>query len=126
VTEVIKGAPRGSGNLPSVRTTSRRMSELLSRFTFQESKLTTQIWVVAAGLWFTILLCTISSILVQPFTKKQRFFWIALVTLVPIFGLLAYLPFSIRRDELPTAFLIRGTAKDRKKDAPRLFGTRAR
>ena len=99
------------------------MSELLSRFTFQESKLTTQIWVVALGLWIMILLCAFSSILAQPFTKKQRAFWLLLVTLVPIFGLLTYLPFSIRRDELPTAFLIRGTAKDRKKGNPRLFGT---
>jgi hypothetical protein len=102
------------------------MSELLSRFTFQESKLTTQIWMVAAGLWITILLCTISSILTQPFTKKQRLFWILLVLFVPIFGLLAYLPFSIRRDELPTAFLIRGSASDRKKSNARLIGTRAR
>ena len=102
------------------------MSELLSRFTFQESKFTTQIWLVAAGLWLAILLCAISSIMAQPFTKKQRVFWIALVTLAPILGLLAYLPFSIRRDELPTAFLIRGTATDRKKGNTRLIGTRAR
>src|SRR5688500_10684712 len=98
------------------------MSELLSRFTFQESKLTTQIWMVAVGIWIAILLCTISSILAQPFTKKQRAFWILLVTFVPILGLLAYLPFSIRRDELPTAFLIRGSAKDRKKGNSRLIG----
>jgi hypothetical protein len=102
------------------------MSELLSRFTFQESKLTTQIWMVAVGIWIAILLCTISSILAQPFTKKQRAFWILLVTFVPILGLLAYLPFSIRRDELPTAFLIRGSAKDRKKGNGRLIGTTTR
>ena len=101
------------------------MSELLSRFTFQESKLTTQIWMVAVGLWITILLCSVSSILAQPFTKKQRAFWILLLIFVPILGLLAYLPFSIRRDELPTAFLIRGSSKDRKK-GPRLIGTTRR
>ena len=98
------------------------MSELLSRFTFQESKLTTQIWVVGLGLWMAILLCAFSSILAQPFTKKQRSFWLLVVMLVPIFGLLVYLPFSIRRDELPTAFLLRGTAKERKKGNSRLAG----
>jgi hypothetical protein len=102
------------------------MSELLSRFTFQESKLTAQIWMVAGAIWVAILLCTLSSVLAQPFTKRQRAFWILLIIGVPIFGLLAYLPFSIRRDELPTAFLIRGSAKDRKKHNARLIGTNAR
>jgi hypothetical protein len=102
------------------------MSELLSRFTFQESKLTGQIWVVAAFIWGAILCCTVSSILAQPFNKKQRFFWICLVVGVPILGLLAYLPFSIRRDELPTAFLIRGSAKDKKKGSGRMITGRPR
>ena len=91
------------------------MRELFSRFTFQESKLTTQIWVFATFLWLVVLSCAIASICAQPFSKRQRFIWISLVVLIPFLGLLAYLPFSIRRDELPTAFLIRGSAKDRKK-----------
>lgn len=95
------------------------MSELLSRFTFQESKLTTQIWLVALGIWLAIVLCTVSSIMAQPFTKRQRGVWLLIVICIPILGLLAYLPFSVRRDELPTAFLIRGTAKDRKKSDAR-------
>ena len=102
------------------------MSELLSRFTFQESKLTSQIWLVAVVLWLAILACTVSSIFAQPFNSKQRVFWILLVVCVPILGLLAYLPFSIRRDELPTAFLIRGTAKDRKKGEGRMVTGRPR
>lgn len=100
------------------------MSELLSRFTFQESKLTSQIWLVTLALWIAILLCAISSIRAQPFSGKQRAFWLFVVICVPILGLLAYLPFSIRRDELPTAFLIRGSSKDRKKDAPKLIRAR--
>ena len=92
------------------------MRELFSRFTFQESKLTTQIWVFAAFLWLVVLSCAIASVCAQPYSKRQRFIWIALVVCVPVLGLLAYLPFSIRRDELPTAFLIRGSAKDRKKN----------
>ena len=92
------------------------MSELLSRFTFQEIKLTSQIWLTALAIWLTILACTVTSILAQPFSKRQRAFWIAIVCCLPILGLLAYLPFSIRRDELPTAFLLRGSAKDKKKN----------
>ena len=92
------------------------MRELFSRFTFQESKLTTQIWIFALVLWLVVLSCAIASICAQPFSRRQRFVWIALVVCIPILGLLAYLPFSIRRDELPTAFLIRGSSKERKKN----------
>jgi hypothetical protein len=81
---------------------------------------------VTAAIWLAILLCTISSILGQPFSRRQRVFWILMVTLVPVLGMLAYLPFSIRRDELPTAFLIRGSSKDKKKGSPRLIASRSR
>ena len=91
------------------------MSEILSRFTYQETKMTSQIWVSAAVLWLIVVISAVSSILAQPFSKRQRTIWLAIVIGVPIFGLLAYLPFSIRRDELPTAFLMRGSAKDKKR-----------
>ena len=102
------------------------MTELFSRFTFQESKLTTQIWVFAAMIWIAILACALSSIAAQPFSRRQRIIWILLLIGVPILGLLAYLPFSIRRDELPTAFLIRGSAKDRKKRGARIVSPHTR
>ncbi len=95
------------------------MRELFSRFTFQESKLTTQIWLFAVLLWLVVLSCAIASVCAQPFNKRQRFAWIAIVVCIPILGLLAYLPFSIRSDELPTAFLIRGSSKQRKKNTQR-------
>ena len=95
------------------------MREIFSRFTFQESKLTTQIWLIASALWLVVLSCAIASICAQPFSKRQRAVWIVLVVCIPILGLLAYLPFSIRRDELPTAFLIRGSSKERKKNTRR-------
>jgi hypothetical protein len=91
------------------------MSEFLSRFTFQIDKLTGQVWIIAVVLWAAIVACAISSILNQPFSPRQRAVWLILVTLIPIFGLLAYLPFSIRRDDLPTAFLGRPSGKDRRR-----------
>jgi predicted permease len=91
------------------------MSELLSRFHYQESSLSFQVWAAAAVIWLAVLACCISSILAQPFSGKQRALWTGIVVLLPLFGLLAYLPFSIRRDELPTAFLMRGQSKNRDK-----------
>lgn len=89
------------------------MNEFFSRFHFQESSLTFQVWAVAAIVWLAVLTCSVSSIVAQPFTVRQRTVWILIVACVPLFGLLAYLPFSIRRDELPTAFLMRGQSKKR-------------
>lgn len=96
------------------------MSELLNRFHYQESSLTLQVWAAAAIIWLAVLICTITSILAQPFSIRQRIVWALIVTGIPLFGLLAYLPFSIRRDELPTAFLMRGQGKkrDKKKGRP--------
>jgi len=91
------------------------MSELLNRFHFQESSLTLQVWLAAAVIWFSVVVCTITSILGQPFSFRQRLTWVCIVAGIPIFGLLAYLPFSIRRDDLPTAFLMRGQSKPRDK-----------
>ncbi len=91
------------------------MGEFLSRFHFQESSLTFQVWAAAAIIWLAVLACCITSIVSQPFSAKQRIVWVAVVVCVPLFGLLAYLPFSIRRDELPTAFLMRGQSKSRDK-----------
>lgn len=98
------------------------MGEFLSRFHFQESSLTFQVWAAAAVIWLAVVVCCITSIVSQPFSARQRIVWVAVVVCVPLFGLLAYLPFSIRRDELPTAFLMRGQSKNRdkkpKKGAP--------
>ena len=91
------------------------MNEFLNRFNFQESSLTFQVWAAAAVIWIAVLACCVTSIVSQPFSVRQRVVWLAVVVCVPIFGMLAYLPFSIRRDELPTAFLMRGQSKNRDK-----------
>jgi len=58
-------------------------------------------------IWLILTLCTISSILNQPFTKKQRFFWIVFVLAGPLVGILAYLPFSFNKEEVPDIFLMK-------------------
>ncbi len=86
--------------------------------------MTSEFWMIAAAIWLAVLICTVASIIAQPFSKKQRAIWILLVVCVPILGLLAYLPFSIRRDELPTAFLMRGSSKDSKRNPKQLGASR--
>jgi len=70
--------------------------------------------VVLLGLlavWLIIIACVISSILHQPFTKKQRFFWIVFVVCVPMVGILAFLPFSFNKEEIPDIFLMKHKKK---------------
>lgn len=89
------------------------MSELLSRFSFDTGKLTLQVLACALFIWGAVLWCAISSILSQPFSRPQRIFWLGAVILLPLAGLLAYLPFSFRREDLPHIFASR--PKDRLK-----------
>ncbi len=94
------------------------MSELLNRFSFQAAKFNGQVFLACLGIWLLVLWCAISSILAQPFTPRQRRFWLAVVIFLPLIGLLAYLPFSFCREDLPSMFLMRH--KDRpKRPGPR-------
>jgi hypothetical protein len=92
------------------------MSELLNRFSFQASKFNAQIAACFLFLWLVVLWCVIASILAQPFSPRQRLFWIAIVVFLPLFGVLAYLPFSFKREDLPQFFVMK-TQKDRQKRA---------
>lgn len=56
-------------------------------------------------IWGGVVMCAISSILSQPFDRKQQCFWIAMVVLFPFLGILSYLPFAFRKEELPHIFL---------------------
>jgi hypothetical protein len=91
------------------------MQEFLSRFSYQPAKLTWELWGIVAFIWLVVMGCAVSSIRTQPFSEARRNFWVVIVVAFPIFGLLAYLPFAVRREELPTAFVLRNDAKNRKK-----------
>ncbi len=81
------------------------MSRLLNKFSLSSVKFNNQIGAGVALIWCVVLICTISSILSQPFNNRQRIFWIAFVIAVPIIGVLAYIPFSFRKEDLPHIFL---------------------
>jgi hypothetical protein len=89
------------------------MSEILNRFSLHAAKFGTQVWLCLAVIWLVVLGCTITSILAQSFSPRQQRFWMAVVIGIPLFGVLAYLPFSFRREQLAQLFFIR--QKDRPK-----------
>lgn len=80
------------------------MSELLSKFSFKYYKAGADIYLLCVLLWLIVVGCAISSVLAQPFSGRQRFFWILLIVALPGIGILAYLPFSIRKEDLPQLF----------------------
>ncbi len=74
------------------------MTELLSRFSFNAVKPTSQILASVLAIWLILLICGISSVMSRSFTKRQRWFWILTIVCLPGVGLLCYLPFSMNRD----------------------------
>ena len=83
------------------------MSELLNRFSFTTARWNGQIAACLLLVWVVIVLSTISSIRSQGYSPAQRRFWMGVVVLLPLVGLLAYLPFAIRHEDLPTHLTLR-------------------
>jgi hypothetical protein len=83
------------------------MKTLLNKFSLQSANFSSEVVVFLLIVWLIVIGCTVTSIYAQPFTERQRRFWIGIVALVPIVGLLAYLPFSFRREDLPQLFLMK-------------------
>ena len=81
------------------------MLHLLNRFSFQSANWNSLVILALVIIWVSVIACVISSILGQPFDRKQRIFWIAIVILIPPVGILAYLPFAFRKEDLPHIFL---------------------
>jgi uncharacterized protein YacL len=81
------------------------MSHLLNHFSFQAAKWNGGMLFVLAFIWLCVIGCVISSILSQSPDRSQRIFWIAIVVLLPVVGVLAYLPFACNRKDLPLLFM---------------------
>lgn len=93
------------------------MSELFHRFSLQTAKVNWQVGLCVFLLWSIVIGCTISSIVSQPFNRQQRNFWITLVVCLPLVGLLAYLPFSFSKEELPHFFLPKSKKEKKRRSA---------
>ena len=63
--------------------------------------------VAALMVWMVVVACAVSSVLKQPFTRQQRIAWLAIIIGVPLFGLMAYLPFSIQKGDHPLLFQVK-------------------
>ena len=83
------------------------MSDIFSRFSLHAAKFSGQVWLCLAAIWLVVLGCAITSIYAQPFSSRQRKFWLSAVVCIPLLGVLAYLPFSFRREQLAQLFFIR-------------------
>ncbi len=83
------------------------MKELFSRFSWDAIKFNEQVLVCMIVIWIAVVGCTISSINRQNYSPAQRRFWIAFVTLVPVLGVLCYLPVCFDADKYPELFFWR-------------------
>jgi len=83
------------------------MSEILNRFNLEAAKFNSQVFLSLLLIWIAIVSCAIFSINSQGFSDRQRRLWIWIIVCVPLLGLLAYLPFSIRREDLPQVLLMK-------------------
>ena len=83
------------------------MSEILNRFGLEAAKFNSQIFLSLLLIWIALIACAVVSIRSQGFSERQRRLWIWIIVGVPLLGLLAYLPFSVRREDLPQVFLMK-------------------
>ena len=83
------------------------MKELLSRFSLEAIKFDGQVLTCMILVWVTVVGSAISSINRQNYGLAQRRFWIAVVSLVPVFGVLWYIAVSFDADKYPELFFWR-------------------
>jgi hypothetical protein len=83
------------------------MSEILNRFSLDAAKFNSQVFLSLLLIWAALVSCAVASVNSQGFSDRQRRLWIWIIVGVPLLGLLAYLPFSVRREDLPQVFLMK-------------------
>ena len=88
------------------------MSEILNRFSLESAKFNGQIFLSLLLIWIALVVCAVVSVRSQGFSQRQRRLWIWIIICAPLLGLLTYLPFSVRREDLPQVFLMK-IQKDR-------------
>jgi hypothetical protein len=84
------------------------MDKISNKFSLSSARFDSSIVLCLCLIWLAVVGSTVSSILAQPFNLRQRIFWVTFVVAVPLVGVLAYLPFSFRREDMPHIFLPKG------------------
>jgi hypothetical protein len=91
------------------------LEKIISKFSLQTMRIDFQVIACLVILWLLITGCTVSSILSKPFSQKQRNFWLVIVMAFPLLGILAYLPFSINKEDVPDIFLMKQQKKGKRR-----------
>lgn len=81
------------------------MFALSIRFSIESYKFDGQILACVILIWITVVACTISSIFNRTKHPTTRALWIALVLLLPLLGVLIYLPFAFEKESIPQFLL---------------------
>jgi len=102
------------------------MRHALERFTLDAAKFNWQIGICLLVIWIVMVTCAVFSIRSQGFSAQQQRIWMWVVIGIPLFGLLIYLPFSVRKDDLPQFIQIAFHKKRQKKNPPKVAITDGR
>lgn len=76
------------------------MSHLLQKITLTGENFSLIVVAAVLFVWLMVLACAYHSILSQQIAASKKKMWLYIVTLLPIFGLVVYLPFSIDKEHL--------------------------
>ena len=70
----------------------------LNRFNFAHPSITTEVMLFGCVIWVAVWGCAMWSIVSKYDRLPARLFWMAVVTFLPLVGLMIYLPFSLRQE----------------------------
>jgi hypothetical protein len=93
------------------------LSHVLRHFSLEAAKWNGTVVLGMFVIWACVVGCVVSSIISQPFDRKQRIFWIVLVIVLPLLGVLSYLPFAFHKEDIPHIFL-RKKKRTKRGDGP--------
>jgi hypothetical protein len=85
------------------------MSELLDRFSLEALKFDAQVLTAMIVIWLVVLACALNSLFTQGVSRYKQVTWSLVMILLPIVGVLIYLPFSFRIENYPDLFIWRRT-----------------
>jgi hypothetical protein len=64
----------------------------ISNFSVDAAKFGFAVYLCTAVIYVTLIYCTVWSINQQPFNRAERMSWMLIVLLIPLVGVLVYLP----------------------------------
>lgn len=81
------------------------MSEFLDRFSLEALKFDYAVLAGMIVIWLVVLACSLHSLRAQGLSRRRQVVWTLILLLLPVVGLLIYLPFSFRIENYPDLFI---------------------